>query len=114
MSKFDKFLKDDAVVGADIATNTAGASGETSQDSKKVSKMTTRLQENVIKFSVNHENGVKKLTDFQEQYPDAVFTYNIQQDIIGDTSGNGIIEVSDIWYKDLKSAMTDSKWFNLS
>ena len=115
--KFDKFLADDAVVTGDIATNTAGASGDTSQTKKKnkqKSKICRRLSENTIKFTINHEKSAEKIADLQEKYPDAVFTYTLNQDIIGETSGSGIIEVNDIWYNDIKTIMTDSKYFDLS
>lgn len=115
MSKLTLFLKDDATVVGDVATNTAGASGDTSKSKKKKNpKLISRLSENTIKFEVTDERGVDKLKKLQEKYPDAVFTYNLSYDIIGDVSGSGIIEVSDIWYDDLKTIIKDYTWLNLS
>lgn len=115
--KFDNFLKDDATIGTAIATNTAGASGETSQSKKgckKKSRMAKRLSENVLKFKVTHENGVQKLEKLKEKYPDAVFTVNLGQDFIGDFNGSGIVEVSDVYYQELKTILTDYKYIDVS
>jgi hypothetical protein len=118
MTRLTIFLKDDATVVGDISTNTAGASGDTSQTTNKKKKksnlMSRLIAENVIKFSISHENGVERLNKLQDKYPDAVFTYSLTHDITGDVSGNGVIEVSDVWYNDIKAIIKDYKWLDLS
>jgi len=106
--KFYKFLKDEIAVG-DIAVNTAGASGDTSQSIEK----RAFNESEVIKFSINNEKALSTLNKLREKYSDAVFTYEIHDDIIGDTMGEGMVETPEIWVSDILSTLEDNKWIDI-